>query len=183
MTEAIAARLNSACAALDAQSAAEARREALESEVAQTRDKALSEAQKAAQDAHRRLLGLAGTPTFDAEPDMEKFNNISRIVTDWRLIREEKATLAAERQAFDADRDAALGRHGQELRQQIDEAREEIARLRDTARDLHRQLGVRSAFTKLTTGTSCGIALDADGGGAGVSRGEVGHVHLRELIT
>lgn len=142
---------DSASAALDAQSAAEARREAVEAEITQQiRDKAISEAQRAAQSAHRRLMGLAGTPAFEAEPDMEKFNNISRIVTDWRLIREEKAALASERQAFDADRDTALGWHGQALRQQIDEASEEITRLKAQNLDLHRQLGAWSAFRDLT---------------------------------
>lgn len=144
------AQWDRASAALDAQIAAEARREALEAEMAQIRDRTLSEAQRAAQGAHRRLMGLAGTPAFEAEPDMEKFNNISRIVMDWRLIREEKAKLAAERREFDTHRDTALGRHGQKLRQQVRQAQEEVARLTDQNRDLHRQLGAWAAFRDLT---------------------------------
>lgn len=86
------------------------------------RDKAL----KSAQEKHRRLMGLAGTSAFEDEPDMEKFNNISRIITDWKVIRQEREALAEERIEFETHRDAVLDRRGKELRQELAETKRHL---------------------------------------------------------
>lgn len=129
-------------------SAVEARREAIEAETAQMREKALREAQEAAHATHRRLTGLAGSPEFYAEPDMEKSNNISRIVTDWKVIRQERSQLAEDKLEFEKNRDAVLDRRGQEL-------------LRENS-SLKDQLRIVDAFLELLKKTLKAMFSDAE---------------------
>ena len=78
-----------------AKTAEEARRAALEAVEAERRqmmaeiEERRQEARKEALEEHTRLMGLAGTPEFRPEADMEVFNNIERIVTDWRILAAE----------------------------------------------------------------------------------------------
>ena len=93
-----------------AKTAEEARRAALEAVEAE-RLQMMAEIEEQRQEAleeHTRLMGLAGTPEFRPEAKMEVFNNIERVVTDWRLLK-------AEKEAFRTDRDAALDARTQEV--------------------------------------------------------------------
>lgn len=138
---------------LYAKTAEEARRTALEAVEAERLqwdaeiERQRQEASKTALEEHQRLMGLAGTPEFRPEADMEVFNNIERIVTDWRLLK-------AEKEAFRTERDAALDARTQEVLAENARLTEQVTRLSASVRQLQRIRDIWQETVEAVTGST-----------------------------
>jgi hypothetical protein len=134
---------------LYAKTAEEARRAALEAVEAE-RQAMLAEIEKQRQEAleeHTRLMGLAGTPEFRPEANMEVFNNIERVVTDWRILK-------AEKEAFRTERDAALDARTQEVMAENARLTEQVTRLSASVRQLQRIRDIWQETVEAVTGST-----------------------------
>lgn len=138
---------------LYAKTAEEARRAALEAVEAERRqmmaeiEKERQEARREALEEHTRLMGLAGTPEFRPEADMEVYNNIERIVTDWRILK-------AEKEAFRTERDAALDARTQEVLAENARLKEQVTRLSASVRQLQRIRDIWQETVEAVTGST-----------------------------
>ena len=138
---------------LYAKTAEEARRAALEAVEVERRqmmaeiEKERQEARREALDEHTRLMGLAGTPEFRPEADMEVYNNIERIVTDWRILK-------AEKEAFRTERDAALDARTQEVLAENARLKEQVTRLSASVRQLQRIRDIWQETVEAVTGST-----------------------------
>lgn len=138
---------------LYAKTAEEARRaalEAVEAERLQMMAEIEEQRQQARREAlgeHTRLMGLAGTPEFRPEANMEVFNNIERVVTDWRLLK-------AEKEAFRTERDAALDARTQEVLAENARLKEQVTRLSASVRQLQRIRDIWQETVQAVTGSA-----------------------------
>lgn len=105
------------------------------------------EARREALEEHTRLMGLAGTPEFRPEANMEVFNNIERVVTDWRLLKSEKA-------AFATERDAALDARTQEVLAENARLKEQVTYLSASVRQLQRIRDIWQETVEALTGST-----------------------------
>lgn len=138
---------------LYAKTAEEARRAALEAVEAERLqmvaeiEEQRQQARKTALEEHTRLMGLAGTPEFRPEANMEVFNNIERVVTDWRLLK-------AEKEAFATERDAALDARTQEVLAENARLKEQVTRLSASVRQLQRIRDIWQETVQAVTGSA-----------------------------
>ena len=105
------------------------------------------QARREALEEHTRLMGLAGTPEFRPEANMEVFNNIERVVTDWRLLK-------AEKEAFRTQRDAALAARTQEVLAENARLKEQVTRLSASVRQLQRIRDIWQETVEAVTGST-----------------------------
>jgi hypothetical protein len=117
--------------------AVEAEKQILMQEIQTQRQEALEE--------HSRLMGLAGTPEFRREADMEVFNNIERIVGDWRRLK-------FEREAFETKRDAVLDARTQEILTENEQLKNQVYRLSGSVRQLQRIRNIWQETVRVVTG-------------------------------
>ena len=117
-------------------------------------DKILEQAKERAETEHIRLMGLAGTPEFRQEADLEVASNIRRVVQNWNVLK-------AEREKFNTMRDASLDERTQEILAENSALKKQVSNLMDSIRQLKRIRDIwQEAVEAVTTSDVASRVLD-----------------------